>query len=104
MPALIFLELARNVCLKGVVWVGLSQERGNAEKDLGYSKCWAPIILENVNADGSSRVDVAMIDSRAKCHFRWLERIILWKRNVEIENAALVWAILRTHNLCYPLI
>lgn len=43
--------------------IGVTQERGNGKKDLGDGQNGAPVVLECIQADISTTIDVAMIDS-----------------------------------------
>ena len=46
--------------------VSISQEGADGEKDLGDCQCWRPVILQDVQADLSLVVDVAVVDSSAE--------------------------------------
>lgn len=47
---------------KGVVRVGVSEERADGEEDLWYGQCRAPLLLEDIKANAPIRVDVWVIN------------------------------------------
>lgn len=47
---------------KGVVRVGVGEERADGEEDLWYGQCRAPLLLEDIKANAPIRVDVWVIN------------------------------------------
>ena len=76
MPGSVSFEKLSNVGDKRIVGVWVGEEGANTEQDLAYGKGWAPLILENVKADSSIGVDVAMIDACGEVHLGWLKGVI----------------------------
>jgi len=63
-------------------WIAIGQKGTNWEENLANRQCWTPIVFQNVQADDSLTVDVAVVDACAKCHFRWLEWVLRGKVNI----------------------
>jgi len=82
MPDSVRFQELRDVWNKGIIRVGVSKKRANTEQHLGYGEGRAPLILENVQADSTIRVDVTVIDTCGEMHLGWLKRII--RREVNI--------------------
>jgi len=76
-----FKELG-NVWDKGIIRVGVSKKGANTEQHLGYGEGRAPLILENVKANSTIRVDVTVIDTCGEMHLGWFKWII--RREVNI--------------------
>ena len=53
-----------------LTWVGVGEQRTDGEEDLGDGERRAPLLLENVQADLTTAVNVAVIDPRAEGHLR----------------------------------
>ena len=53
---------------QGVTRVTVSQQRADGQKHFGNGQCWAPVVLQDVQADGALAVDVAVVNARAKHH------------------------------------
>lgn len=67
---------------QGIRWIAIGQKGTNWEENLADRQCWTPIVFEDVQADDSLTVDVAVVDACAKCHFRWLEWVLRGKVNI----------------------
>jgi len=63
-------------------WIAIGQKGTNWEENLRDRQCWTPVVFEDVQADDSLTVDVAVVDACAKCHFRWLEWVLRGKVNI----------------------
>jgi hypothetical protein len=61
---------------QGVVRVWVVQQGANGKENFGNSESRAPLVLQNVEANSTRVVDVAVIDSRSEGNFGWLERIV----------------------------
>ena len=53
-----------------LTWVGVGEQRANGQQNLGDGERGAPLLLENVQADLTAAVDVAVVDPRAESHLR----------------------------------
>ena len=76
--------------------VGVGQQRTDGQQNLGNRQRRRPLLLQDIKADLSRTVDVTVVDSRAKRHFRRLEWVIRRKLNIQKEDAILVRRIYET--------
>jgi hypothetical protein len=53
-----------------LTWIGISQQRTYGEQDVGHSKSRTPILLQDVKADLTVVVDIAMINPCSEHHLR----------------------------------
>ena len=74
MPGPVRLEKLRNVRHERIVRVGVGEERTDTQQNLTDRQCWTPLVLENIQADTSVRVDVAVVDACGKVDFGRLQR------------------------------
>lgn len=88
MFVLVLQEELRDFWHKGVLRIGVREERRNRKKHLRNREGRRPLVFQNVKADGTVRVHVAVVDFGHEMHFRRLEWIIRWKRYVEKENSS----------------
>lgn len=52
----------------GLTGVGICEQRADREQNFADGERWAPLILQNVQADLAIAVDVAVVDARAEHH------------------------------------
>ena len=83
-------ELRGDAADERVARVAVGKQGADGEQDLGDGESRTPFILENVEADDSLGVNIAVIDPGPKLHFRWLEGIISGKMNIQEEHASFV--------------
>lgn len=102
MPGSIRFQKLRNVRHKRVIGIGVGEKRTNGKQDLADGQCGTPLILQDVKADASVRIDVAVVNPGGKVHFRWLEGIVRWKMNVKEEYTACIGGFIRSHNSSLP--
>ena len=102
MPLPIRLEQLRNVRHEGVIRVGISKEGADAQKYLADGECWGPLVLQNIQANPSIRVDVAVVDACGKVHLGRLEGIIGREVNIKEEDSASIRRVIGTHDGCLP--
>ena len=62
------------------------------------------MLLQDIEADGSIRVNVWMIDPRGEVDLGWFEWVVSWEVNVQEEYATVVWGLIRAHDCCLPMI
>ena len=93
-----------NLWHKGIIWVGIGQQGGDGEQHLGDGECWGPLILEDVQADGSIGVDIWMVDSSGEVDLGWLEWVIGWEMNVQEKDSSGVRGIIWAHNGGLPMV
>ncbi len=58
------------------VWV--IKKGTNRKKHFGNGKCRAPLILQDIKADSTSIVDVAVVNASCEGDLRWLKWIVRW--------------------------
>jgi len=65
--------------------VGVGEEGADGQEDLGDGEGGAPVVLEDIEADGARAVDVAVVDARAEDHLGGLEGVFIrsYERSLE---------------------
>jgi len=86
-----------------ITWVAIRQQRRNRKKHFRNCQSWAPLILEDVQTNGSVGIHVAMVDFCRKVHLWRLERIVGREIDVQKEAPSLVRTIRRTHDCRLPI-
>lgn len=71
-------------------WIAVCQQRTDGKQDLGDGQSRAPVILQDIQADHTLTVDVAVIDPRTKRDLWWLKGVIRGEGDVQKEDAALI--------------
>jgi len=71
---------------QGVIRVGVRQQGADREEDLGDGQSWGPLLLEDIEADGSVGVDIWMIDPGGEIDLWRLEWVVSWEVDVQEEN------------------
>eukprot|EP00199_Chlamydomonas_sp_CCMP681_P005411 CAMPEP_0119108450 /NCGR_PEP_ID=MMETSP1180-20130426/14446_1 /TAXON_ID=3052 ORGANISM="Chlamydomonas cf sp, Strain CCMP681" /NCGR_SAMPLE_ID=MMETSP1180 /ASSEMBLY_ACC=CAM_ASM_000741 /LENGTH=251 /DNA_ID=CAMNT_0007094061 /DNA_START=898 /DNA_END=1650 /DNA_ORIENTATION=- len=89
---------------QGVIGIAVSQQGADGQQHLGHGERRAPLVFEDVQADGPAAVDVAVVDARAKGHLWWLERVVCRKGDVQEKDTASVRAALWTNDGGHPFI
>ena len=93
-----------NLGHKRIIRVGISEQATDTEKHLWNSECGWPLILEDIQANATVWVDVWVIDSGSKVALGWLEWVVSWEVDVQEENTASIWWIIRSHDCCLPVV
>merc|ERR1719189_3056742 len=99
----VFLVDLRDLRHEGVVWIRVCEEGRDGEQHLRNREGRTPLVLQDVQADRSIRVDVAMVDLRGEMALRRLERVICWKADVQEEDSASVRRVRRSHDSRLPI-
>jgi len=102
MPGPVSFEKLCNVWHQRIIGIRIRQEGADREKDLANGKCRTPLILENIQADSSVGVNVAVVDPGCKVDLGGFEWIIRRKVNIEKENSAGIGGIVRSHDCGLP--
>jgi len=76
---------------KRIIWVWVGQEGGDGEENLGDGRGWGPLLLQDVQTDGSIGVDVWVINSSGEVNLGWLEWVIGWEVDVQEVNTTGIW-------------
>lgn len=79
---------------EGVIGVGIGEEGGDGEEDLGDGECGRPLVLEDVEADGAVGVDVGVVDLGDEVALGRPEGVVGGEVDVEEEDSAGVGAVL----------
>ena len=69
--------------------------RRKKKKNLRYSQCWRPLLLQNIQTNPSIAIDIAMINFRRERHLRWFERIVRREMNIKEKNSTSIRRIIR---------
>ena len=78
----------RDVGHERIIRVGVAQQRADREEHLRDSERGTPLLLENVEANATVRIDVRVVDPRCEVNFWWLERVVGGEVDVEEVDAA----------------
>jgi len=73
-----------------VIWIRLVEQAANRKEYLADGQGGTPIVLQNVQANATLSVHIAMIDFGDKTDLWWFERIIGWELEFKIEDAICV--------------
>ena len=84
------LQKFRNLGHEGVVWVGIGEQRADRQENFRNGQGGRPLVLQDVEADASVRVDVTVINSGCERHLRWLEGVVGREVNVQEENCDVI--------------
>jgi len=89
---------------EGVTGIAVRQETADGEQHLGDGQSRAPLVFQDVQANHSLGVDVAVINSRAEFDFWRLKWVICGEMYIEEENTTLINGSRRTQDCADPLI
>ena len=92
----------RNLGHQGIVRVRVSQQRADGEEDLGDREGGRPLVLQDIKADGSIRIYIAVVNFRRERHLGRLEWIVGREGNIEEKDAAGVGRVFGTHDGSLP--
>ena len=93
-----------NLWNQRIVWIGISQEGADGEENLRDGESWRPLLLQDVQADGTIGVDVGVVDSRREVELCRLERIVSGEMNVQEEHTSCIRRVVRSHNGSLPVV
>jgi hypothetical protein len=85
-----------------VIWVWIREQRADGEQHLANRKCWAPLILQDVETDATIAVHVRVVDSGCECNLWRFKWVVRWEHDVEEEDTTLVWAFVWSHDAGDP--
>ena len=89
---------------KGVVRVGISQQRADGEQHLRDGESWGPLILQDVQANAAVRVDVGMVDPGGEVALGRLEGVVGREVDVQEEHTSSIGRIIRSHDGGLPVV
>jgi len=82
--------LLRDISHQRVSSITISKQGNDGEEYFGYGECRTPIVFEDIQTDGSLRIDIAMIDPRTEDNLGRFERVIRGKGDLQEEYSTLV--------------
>jgi len=85
-----------------VIRIRVRKERTNRQQNLTNGQSRRPVVLQDVQTDAATGVDVAVINFGSEANLGWLERVIRRELNLQIEHAVLVWSLGWSHDGCDP--
>lgn len=103
MPLLVSLEKLGNVGNQGIIRIGVGEKRADTQKNLTDSQRWTPLVFQNIKANTSVGIDVAMINACREVDLRWLKWIVSWEVNIQEEDATRIRRVIRSHDSCLPM-
>lgn len=71
--------------------VAICQKGTNREQNLWNSQSRTPVVFQNIQADDSLTVDVAVIDSGTESNLWWLKWIIWRKCDIQKKNTTFIY-------------
>lgn len=77
-----------NVGHERIVRVGVCEHGADGQQHLGDGECGRPVLLENIQTDGSVGVDVGVVDSGSEGHLWWLEGVVSGEVDRQKENTS----------------
>ena len=96
------LVYVRDFWYQRVFWVGVSKKRTDGKQYFADRQRWAPLVLEDVQADGAVGVDVGVVDSRDEVELGRLEGVVRRELDIEGKDASLERTVLRAHDGSQP--
>jgi hypothetical protein len=75
---------------KRIIWIRVREQRANGEEQLGDSQSRRPVILEDIEADSSFIIDIAVIDLGGELNLWWLEWVILWELELKEKHSSFI--------------
>ena len=102
MPRPVSFEKLCNVWHQGIIGIGIRQEGADREQDLANRQSRTPLILEDIKADSSVGVDVAVVDPSGKVDLGRFEWVIRREVNIEKKDSACIGRIVRSHDCGLP--
>merc|ERR1719189_2147491 len=91
----VFLVDLRDLRHEGVVWIRICEEGRDGKQHLGDRQGGTPLVLQDVEADRTIGIDVAMVNLRGEVALRWLEGVVGRKAYAQEEDSASVRRVRR---------
>ena len=87
---------------KGVIGVGVAQQRTNGKEEFGDGQSGAPFVLQNIQTDATVGVNVGVVDLCGEVDLRGFEGVVRGEVDVQEEDTSLEWALLGAHDCGGP--
>jgi len=97
-------ELGRDAAHQRIPRIAVCEERADGEEDFGDGERGRPVVFEDIEANHSLTVDVAVVDACAEEDFWGLERVLWREVDVQEEDSAFVDGTRRSKDGGDPLI
>jgi len=91
-----------NVWNQWIIWVGVSEKGTDWQEDFANGQSRTPLILQDIQADTSIRVNVAVINTSGEVNLGWLEGIIGGEVNIQEEHTSSIWRVIWSHDSRLP--
>ena len=85
-----------NTFVEGIIKVGSRKQNLDGQQDRSDLEGWAPLVLQDVEADASKLVDVGVVDLRAEENLGWSHGVLLGEEELAVEEAAFVGSARRS--------
>ena len=89
---------------EGIVRVGVGQEGADGEQHLRDGQCGRPLVLQDVQADATIRIDVRVVNSRGKVALGRLEGVVSGEVDVQEVDTSGIGRIVGAHDGCLPVV
>lgn len=83
---------------QGIIGVRVREQRAYRQQHLRYGERGRPLVLQDVQANATTRVHVAMVDLGGEGHLGRLEGVVCGEVDVQEVHAAVVGRVLGAHD------
>ena len=94
--ALISLILVSNVGDKRIIWVGVAEEGADGQQNFRNGESRTPLVLQDVQADATVRVDIGVVNTGREVTLWGLERVVGGEVDVQEVDSARVGRLIRS--------
>merc|ERR1719476_195551 len=102
MLLLVLQEHLSNLRHQRIAWVRVCEQGGDGQQHFRDRQRWAPLVLQDVQANRSVRVHVAVVDLRCEMTLWGLEGVVCREGDVQEEDTARIWGVRRAHDGSLP--
>mmetsp|Transcript_26594 Transcript_26594/g.67606 ORF Transcript_26594/g.67606 Transcript_26594/m.67606 type:complete len:200 (-) Transcript_26594:41-640(-) len=87
---LVRFPMVSNVVCKRVIGVGRREQSLNGEQHRAHLQGWAPLVLQDIQANAPKLVNVGVIHLRKKADLWWRHRVLLGQEELEFEDTTCI--------------
>lgn len=87
-----------DVVRQRIVGIGAAQQRLDGEQHRADLQRRAPLVFQDVQADSAQFVDVRVVDLREEADVGWIQGVVFWEEQFELEQAAFVGGAARARH------
>jgi hypothetical protein len=91
-------EQLRNIWNQWIIRIWVGKKTTNGKQDFTDGQRRTPLILQNVQANSSIGIDVAVVNTGRKVDLGWFEWVIGWEMNIKEENTPGIGRVIWTHD------